>query len=131
MVRRIRIGAALTLVSGLVVGPAGCSDVMDLDPPSRILYEGPYEEAVVLCAQNTLSFADVTDDHGYYSEVFDVVVRAPREDAEFGMYWVSGTSTNLPMKGPKLFRDWICELRTTGKKLGAPTVTQFDVYEKK
>jgi hypothetical protein len=130
MVRRGRVGAVVTLLTAVVVGPAGCADVMDLDPPSRILYEGPYEDAVVLCARNTLSFADVTDDEGYYSEVFDVVVRAPREDAEFGMYWVSGTSTTFPSKAPKLYRDWICELRTTGKKLGAPTLTQFDVYEK-
>jgi hypothetical protein len=130
MVRRGRVGAVVTLLTAVVVGPAGCADVMDLDPPSRILYEGPYEDAVVLCARNTLSFADVTDDEGYYSEVFDVVVRAPREDAEFGMYWVSGTSTTFPSKTPKLYRDWICELRTTGKKLGAPTLTQFDVYEK-
>ena len=131
MVWRIRMGAALTLVTGLVVGPAGCSDVMDLDPSDRIVYEGKYVDAVVLCAQNTLSFADVTDARVIYSEASNIVVRAPRDDAGFGMYWVSGTSTNFPVKGPKFFRDWICELRTTGKKLGAPTVTQFDVYEKK
>ena len=131
MVRRIRIGAALTLVAGVAGGPAGCSDALDLDPPSRIVYEGPYEEAVVLCARNTLSFADVTDSPGINAEANDIVVRVPRDDAEFGMYWVSGTSTEFISGGPDLSRDWICELRTTGKKLGAPTVTQFDVYEKK
>ena len=119
------------MVAGLAIGPAGCSDALDLDPSDRIVYEGKYVDAVLLCAQNTLSFADVTDTRVIYSEADDIVVRAPRDDAEFGMYWVSGTSTMLPTKGPRLLRDWICELRTTGKKLGAPTVTQFDVYEKK
>ncbi|KJC64624.1 hypothetical protein [Agreia bicolorata] len=131
MVRRIRIGAALTLVAGVAVGPAGCSDALDLDPSDRIVYEGPYEEAVVLCAQNTLSFADVSDSIGINTVATDIVVRAPRDDAEFGMYWISGTSTRFYADDPDLSRDWICELRTTGKKLGAPTVTQFDVYETK
>ncbi|SKA95973.1 hypothetical protein SAMN06295879_2139 [Agreia bicolorata] len=131
MVRRVRIGAALTLVAGVAVGPAGCSDALDLDPSDRIVYEGPYEEAVVLCAQNTLSFADVSDSIGINTVATDIVVRAPRDDAEFGMYWISGTSTRFYADDPDLSRDWICELRTTGKKLGAPTVTQFDVYETK
>jgi hypothetical protein len=131
VVRRVRLGAAVTLLAGIAVGPAGCSDALDLDPPDRIVYEGQYEDAVVLCARNTLSFADVTDSGEIYTEATDIVVRAPRDDAEFGIYWVSGTSTVSLSRGPNLSRDWICELRTTGKKLGAPTITQFDVYEKK
>jgi hypothetical protein len=131
MVRRARLGAVITLLAGVAVGPAGCSDVLDLDPPNRIVYEGQYEDAVVLCARNTLSFADVTDSRGINTEATNIVVRAPRADAESGIYWVSGTSTSFVAGGHPLSRDWICELRTTGEKLGAPTVTQFEVYEKK
>jgi hypothetical protein len=119
------------LLAGVAVGPAGCSDVLDLDPPGRIVYEGQYEDAVVLCARNTLSFADAPDSRAINAVATDIVVRAPRDDAEFGMYWVSGTSTSFVAGGHPLSRDWICELRTAGETLGVPTVTQFGVYEKK
>lgn len=130
MARRVRAGAVITLLMGVAVGPAGCADTFDLDPADRIVYEGPHEDAVVLCARNTLSFTDVTDARGINAEATDIVVRAPRDGAEFGMYWVSGTSTLFAASSRPVSRDWICELRTTDGKLGAPTVTQFDVYEK-
>lgn len=129
MVQRFRIGAALTLLAGVAVGPAGCSDRLDIDSPNRIVYEGPYDDAVVLRARNTLSFAGVTDSIGINTEAANIVVRAPRDDAEFGMYWVSGTSTRFYANAPDLSRDWICELRTMGDTLSAPTITQFGVYE--
>lgn len=104
--------AAVSAV-GVVVGPAGCSDTFDLDPPNRVVYEGEFLDEVAACAEDTMNGA------------FDVNAVAGQmsiDQSSSPTLKVAGVTEYRNSGKPNVVFEWVCEV-TVGDPGGSDIVS--------
>ena len=115
-----RIGAMVFLVASTAVGPAGCVDFWDLDPPNRVSYEGEYVDDVVDCGEASFRLAD----YGVYANAEQISI----SDEELPILQVTGVTRFHYADGGDNLVEWTCE-REIGNIPGRAEITSSEFLE--
>ncbi|WP_382309842.1 hypothetical protein [Herbiconiux sp. UC225_62] len=90
---------ATALAIGTVVGPAGCADFFDLDPPNRVSYAGAYEAEVGWCGKATF-----TSNYGVNVVADEIEV----DDSGYPELVITGRTTHFFADDPDVVTTWKC-----------------------
>jgi hypothetical protein len=115
-----------SIAAAIVMGPAGCDDVLDMDPPTRIVYQGEFESEVQACTR--LSYDELFT-HGRVVVNWETDPVQVTEDEDAGILRVEATTENVVGHA---YLDWICDvpLGATEKKQATLVSSSFRESER-
>ena len=108
MAGRFSVVATMVIMTGIALGPGGCSDAWDLDPPNRIVYEGAHQEQVYACGRLSIDgMFEYTGEIGIRYLVGDISITEQPGD----QLTIEGR-TRHESAGDEAVRDWVCLINT-------------------